>query len=75
MKEKSYLLKAGEFYFSDAKVSFEEIESDFIESILFVTKGNGALSFGSREQAELFQKKIYINLGLNCEIVEDNDYE
>lgn len=74
MKEnKGYLIKAGGFYFSDAGVSFDEIETDFMESILFVTKGNGELVFNNKEEAELFVKKIYINLGLNCKVVENND--
>lgn len=75
MKEKRYLIQAGGFYFSDAGVSFDEIETDFMKSILFVTKGNGELSFADEEQAQLFANKIFINLGLECEIVEDEDYE
>ena len=74
MKEKNYLVKAGEFYLSNIEVSFDEIETDFMKNILFVAKGNGELSFPEKELAELFAKKLYINLGLQCEIVEDNDF-
>ena len=73
MERKNYLIKAGDFYFSDAGVSFDEIKTDFIKSILFVTEGQGALVFGNKEEAELFAKKIFINLGLACKVVEDED--
>lgn len=75
MKEKRFLIQSGGFYFSDAGVSFNEIETDFMKSILFVTKGNGELSFADEEQAQLFANKIFVNLGLECEIVEDNEDE
>lgn len=76
MKEnKDYLIKAGSFYLSTLDVDFGEIETDFISKIIFVTKGNGELVFNDKEQAQLFVNKIFINLGLKCNIVEDEDYE
>lgn len=72
-EEKNYILKAGSFYLSTLDVDFGEIETDFISKIIFVTKGNGELVFNDKEQAELFAKKIFINLGLACKVVEDTD--
>lgn len=68
-----YIIKCNGFYLSYILVDSRFPETDFIKSILFVTEGNGALSFGDIEEAKMFANKIYINLGLKCEIVEDED--
>mgnify|MGYP003301183152 CR=1 FL=1 len=74
MIEKEYIIKIGDLYLSYFIVSMYEVKTEFIKQIRFSLKDE-ALFFSDKEDAELISKKIFLLLGIQCEVVETNETE
>lgn len=70
---KLYKIKVGNMYLSYLDVDCENANNEFISYMSFDTKK--FVIFSNKESAEATVNKIYIVLGVKCEVVEANEYK
>lgn len=71
---KEYIIKVGDLYLDNFTINKYEVKTEFIEDIKFSLK-DSALLFDDKEDAELISKKIFLLLGIQCEVLESNETE
>lgn len=59
-----YVLKAGDFYLTDFKISDEDSDTYFINNFTCIKDVESAKKFKTIEEAEQFSNMIYICSGL-----------
>lgn len=66
-----YLIKCNDFYLAYIQVDSRFPETDFIEDIEFSV--DESASYETKEVAEAIVTKLFINLGIKCEVEERSD--
>ena len=67
--EKNYRLKTGDFYISKYMLCDENIEYDFLESLIFTPNQERALILHFTK-AKYLKRSLFINAGIDCKMEE-----
>lgn len=65
-----YVIKCNNFYLAYIEVNSRFPETDFIEDIKFSV--DESISYETKEAAEAIATKIFINLGMKAEVIEND---